>query len=518
MEKFFNKRNAIIFVGLLTVWRLYLSSELQLHPDEAYYWLWSRNLDIGYFDHSPLVAYFIWLTTLYSKSELWVRLSGTIVTLVASFLTWQLAMQIYRSIPVAAGSVMLFNTYPQTMLGLIIITPDIPIFLFWALSVYIFWQIIQSNKAWLWYALGVSFGFAMLSKYTAILLIPCVFFYLVLTDSRRWLKTWHPYLSLFTGFLIFLPVVYWNSRHDWVSFAFQLNHGLGGNSYSFVRVALYIAGQLLVAGPIIWILGIYAAFSSPFRKNKEQLFLILTTLPIIIFFAITSLNKLAGPNWPAFAYFTFSILVTKHFFDSASKLRRSLWYSAFFTSLFLSAIVTLHARYGLIPVATFSKELAVMDATNSFYGWRELGANLKKNSGMYFVVAQSHQLSAEITYYTDEKLFVQTDETARPSQFSLWRWPNELKGKNGFYVTAEDDTVGTNSKYFKSTKENDSLTIFRGETPVRNYRIIVGQNIKPPSFPGKLADQNGPPRIGADWRKIIAPHTPLASDNPGSVF
>ena len=70
MEKLFNKRNTIIFVGVLTLWRLYLSAELQLHPDEAYYWLWSRNLDVAYFDHSPLVAYFIWFTTLLSKSEL----------------------------------------------------------------------------------------------------------------------------------------------------------------------------------------------------------------------------------------------------------------------------------------------------------------------------------------------------------------------------------------------------------------------------------------------------------------
>lgn len=483
MEKLFNQRNTIIFVSALTLWRLYLSAELQLHPDEAYYWLWSRHLDVGYFDHSPLVAYFIRFTTLLSESEFWVRLSGTIVSLILSYLIWQLSLQLFGSILVAAGSVMLFNVYPLTMLGLIVMTPDIPVFLFWSLSVFLFWQIIRSNKTWLWYALGVSFGLALLSKYTAALLAPCFFLYLIFTEDRRWLKTFYPYVSLLIGFLCFLPVVYWNSRHDWISFTFQIDHGLGGQNYSFDRLAEYIGGQLLVAGPIVWLLGMYAACACIFRKNKEQLFLILMAFPVIIFFGFSSLRKLAGPNWPIFAYFTFSILVTKHFLDSTSKTRRVLWCSALFASLFISATVTLHAKFNLLPLARFSNKLAVADATNLFYGWRELGAELKKYPGMEFAVAPSHQLCAEIIYYTNEKIFVQADEKkARPSQFNLWHWPNELNGKNGFYVWAEGDPVGPYDKYFTSTSAADSLIISRGGISVRSYRIIPGQSSLIPPF------------------------------------
>lgn len=485
MENIFNRRNTIIVVGVLTLWRLYLSAGLQLHPDEAYYWLWSRHLDVGYFDHSPLVAYFIWFTTLFSNSEFWVRLSGTIITLIVSFLTWRLSLQLFGSIRVAAGSVVLFNVYPLTMLGLIVITPDIPVFLFCSLSLYIFWQIMRSNKAWLWYALGVSFGLALLSKYTAILLLPCLFLYLVLTEDRRWLKTFYPYASLLTALLCFLPVVYWNSRHEWISFVFQFGHGLGGQEYSFGRIADYAAGQLLLVGPIAWLLGMYAALAFLFRKDKAILFLVLTSLPIIVFFGFSSLKKLAGPNWPAFAYFTFSILVTKYFLDSASKIRRSLWYLALFASLAISAILTLHARFSLIPLATISKELAVADATNQFYGWRELGDKLKKYPDMKFALAPSHQLAAEIIYYTDEKIFVQTDEKAtRLSQFNLWPWPTGLRGKNGFYVWDEDGAVGPYGKYFASTTGIDTLMIYRGEIPVRTYRIIPGQNSLIPPFPG----------------------------------
>lgn len=484
MENLFNKRNTIIFVALLTLWRLYLSAELQLHPDEAYYWLWSRHLDIGYFDHSPLVGYFIWLTTLVSKSELWVRLSGTIVTLIVSYLTWKLALQLFGSTLVAAGSVILFNIYPLTMLGLIVITPDIPVFLFWSLSVYIFWQIMHTHKTWLWYLLGLSFGLALLSKYTAILLAPCLFLYLVWTDDRRWLKTFYPYVSLLIGLLCFLPVVYWNSRHDWVSFAFQFSHGLGSTSYSLGRPFEYIGGQLFVAGPVIWILGMYAALVCILRKNKAQLFLILTALPVILFFGISSISKLAGPNWPVFAYFTFSICVTKYFLDSDSRLRRALWYTALSASLLVSAVMTLHARFGVIPLARFSTDLAVADATNWFYGWRELGAELNKYPDMEFAIAPSHQLSAEIIYYTDEKMPVLIDEkVARPSQFNLWRWPNGLQGKNGFYVWTYDDAPGPYGEYFRSNTGIDTLSISRGGIAIRSYSIVPGKDSRIPPFP-----------------------------------
>lgn len=486
MEHLFNRRNTIIFVGLLTLWRLYLSAGLQLHPDEAYYWLWSRHLDIGYFDHAPLVAYFIRLTTLLSQSELWVRLSGTLVALSLSYLTWRLALQLFGSTIVAAGSVMLFNAYPFALMGLIVMTPDVPVVLFWSLSVYIFWQIIRSNQAWLWYALGLSFGLALLSKYTAILLAPCLFLYLLLTEDRRWLKTIHPYLALLVGLLCFLPVVYWNSQHDWISFTFQFSHGLGGQSYSLDRVAEYIGGQLLIPGPIIWFLGVYAGLACFFRKDKAQLFLILTALPVIAFFGFSSLKKLAGPNWPAFAYFTFGILATKYFLDSDSKLRRGLWYGALFASLLISAIVSLHAKFDLIPLGKFSKELAVADATNAFHGWRELGTELQKHHEIKFALATSHQLAAEITYYTNEKIFVHTDEKiSRPSQFNLWPWPEGVKGSNGVYVWTGDETPGTYREYFATTSDAEILNIFRQGIQVRSYDIVFGKNGLIPPFPGR---------------------------------
>ena len=484
MDRLLTQKNTLILVGVLTLWRLYLSAQLQLHPDEAYYWLWSRYLDVGYFDHPPLVAYFIWFTTLLSKSELWVRLSGTMVALLLSGLIWQLCMQLFGSVKVAAGSVALFNVYPQTMLGLIVITPDIPVLLFWSLSVYLFWQIVRTQKSWLWLVLGLSFGLALLSKYTAILMVPCFLIYLLLTEDRRWLKTIYPYLSVLIGLLCFLPVVLWNSQHEWVSFSFQLKNGLGGEGYSLDKVAQYIGGQLLVTGPVVWLLGMVAAAVGLYRRDKKVLLLVSAALPVILFFGLSSFRKAAAPNWLAFAYFTFCILVTRFCLEDYSRLRRFLWSAAVVSSLLLSIITTLHARYNLLPLDRYSKELAGADATNAFHGWRELGAELKKYPGREFAVTPSHQLSAEIMYYTDTAILAQTARITRPSQFNLWRSAQNTERTDGLYVWTDGDFIGPNGAHFASASQSNALHIYRDGKPVRTYYIMSGQKDVAPPFPG----------------------------------
>lgn len=480
MEKLLNGRNATLLVGVLIAWRLYLSASLQLHPDEAYYWLWSRNLDIGYFDHPPLVAYSIWLTTLFSKSELWVRFSGTLVSLVLSGLIWHMALQLFRNVQVAAGSVILFNALPLTTMGLVVITPDTPVLLFWAVSVYLFWQTLRGEQAWHWYALGVALGLALLSKYTAILLLPCLLVYLVLTDDRRWLKTAHPYLALLIGFLCFLPVLYWNSQHDWVSFTFQLKNGLNSEGYTLAKVGEYLGGQLLIIGPIAWAVGVWAAVVGIFRKDRETLLLVCTSLPVIGFFALSSFKKAAAPNWPAFAYVTLCILVAQYCLGGAAGKRRWLWSAACVTSLLLSALTSLHARFNVIPLDRYSKDLVTADATNYFYGWRELAAELSKYPDKEFAVTPSHQLSAEIIYYTNSSVVATTARMARPSQFNLWSQYNDLPRGEGLYVWTDSDFIGHNGDYFASPARSDLLNIVRDGNVVRKLHFSSAQ---PASLP-----------------------------------
>ena len=135
MTKIFNLKNTIIFVFFSVLWKIFISS-LPLHSDEAYYWLWSKKLSFSYYDHSPMVAYFIKLTTLFSDSEFCVRFSSIIVTVIISVLLWKLVMKLFNNETLASASIVILHCMPILFTASVIITPDTPVFLFLSLATY----------------------------------------------------------------------------------------------------------------------------------------------------------------------------------------------------------------------------------------------------------------------------------------------------------------------------------------------------------------------------------------------
>ena len=481
IEKILNKKNTVIFMLAVTAWRVFLNATMELHPDEAYYWMWTKHLQLSYFDHPPMIAYFIKLTTLFSSSEFFVRFSGIIVSIVISFIIWALSKQLFKEEKIAAASVLLLNAYPLTMSGTVIITPDMPAFLFWALGVYFAWQIFRAQKPFYWYLLGLVFGLSLLSKYTAVFLAPCLLLYMLLTDEKKWLKTIHPYLSSVLSAVIFMPVVIWNMQNEWISFRFQASHGLKGYD-SFGGILEYLGGQMLVLSPFAWLIGIWAAMLFCFTKTREKLFLGLMSFPIIAFFCLTSFKHAAAPNWPVLAYFTFTIALSAYFLDG-KKWKHYLWAFVFGFSFLLSMLATAHARFSVIPMEKLSKEWARTDATNWFYGWEALANKIKEYPGTKLILTPSHTLAATIDYYLNSKketASVFADPTiGRFSQYNLWKLPIQA-GEKAMYVSMASEAQEIYKHYFDGSEKVDFVTVFRDKYPVRRFQIIYGKTKKSP--------------------------------------
>ncbi len=481
MNAILTKRNTLLIVAALTLWRAYLSATIQLHPDEAYYWLYSRRLDFGYFDHAPLVGYLIRLTTFFSSQELWVRFGGILETVIVSVISWVLSIQLFDDRKIASASVITLNVLPLTMAGSVIMTPDNPLFLFVGLTIYFCWQIVATQKVRYWYLLGIAFGLALLSKYTGVLVAPSLFIFILATDERRWLKTVHPYAAFLLGCAFFLPVIYWNSRHQWISFAFQLKHGLGGDTYDLSHVLTYIGGQMAVASPVLWLAGAYASVLYLFKKEKRKLFLSLTFLPTILFFAYSSLKRTAAANWPCTAYVIFGILVSHYLLDG-SKGKERLWTIGVILSLILSLTAGLHARFGVIPMAKISPSLAEADATQFFFGWRELARELEKDPSIKLVITNNHLVVEETIYYTRERIFADVNwRYPGPNQYGLWKIPDRVIGAEGVCI----NIVGKEGSlpcgdYFTSLGNESTLPVIRDNRVIRTYHIVRGFGFKPP--------------------------------------
>src|SRR6187397_1972142 len=84
-----NNPSYFYFIILLFTWRtvnLVQSLFTGIAYDEAYYWLWAKHLDWGYFDHPPMVAFFVKISSLIFSGELSVRFITTLAQLASLIL------------------------------------------------------------------------------------------------------------------------------------------------------------------------------------------------------------------------------------------------------------------------------------------------------------------------------------------------------------------------------------------------------------------------------------------------
>lgn len=217
-----------IVMALAGFW-LALAFALPPLLDEAYYFLWSRRLALGYFDHPPLVAVMAMAHRVAVDLPEVLRpgvsrLGTSLVALATLALSWRLSRRILVPREVAITAILLqFGNFLGLMSG-VLTTPDSLLVFFWVLALSEAEMALSRNpKRWL--SAGVAVGLGLMSKYTMALIGP-VFLYALWQDQRRPLRQIWPYLGGVMALLLFSPNLYWNAKNDFVTFNFQLRHGL----------------------------------------------------------------------------------------------------------------------------------------------------------------------------------------------------------------------------------------------------------------------------------------------------
>ncbi len=113
-----------VLCGLFVV-HLLLSAVLPPMEDEIYYWTWTKHLQASYFDHPPMVAYWIKASSLIFGDNIFgIRFFSCVFTF---FTLWMVA-----SLSKTRSLVTLFLFTPLVFFGGIVMTPDAPLMFFWA--------------------------------------------------------------------------------------------------------------------------------------------------------------------------------------------------------------------------------------------------------------------------------------------------------------------------------------------------------------------------------------------------
>jgi 4-amino-4-deoxy-L-arabinose transferase-like glycosyltransferase len=310
----------VVWWGLALIFKLVLVSITPLTSDENYYWVWSQNLSLSYYDHPPMVA---WLFKLGDTlPEFMLKWPATLLGH-ASLLIWG---GFLRNIGFNDSQVRLWFTLavmaPLVGMATMILTPDLPLLFFFSVAVFSFERALTSRGVKAYAIFGLSLGLGFTSKYHIVLIAPCLIMYLA--TSGRWREiewknlTWVILFSLIGA----APVLIWNYQHDWASFLFQLDHGMGRKVWRPIWPLEYLGSLVFLLSPIY-----LRPFVRGIRDFKQPL-LIYLGLPIFLFFLATSFRSKVEANWSQLAFLpTLSLLA---FYDKTkwkSKFTLLVWTS-----------------------------------------------------------------------------------------------------------------------------------------------------------------------------------------------
>jgi 4-amino-4-deoxy-L-arabinose transferase-like glycosyltransferase len=346
-------RATLLIIGGLIALRLLAAAITPLAYDEAYYWLWSKALAGGYYDHPPMVAYVIKLgTILAGDTQLGIRLASILLAIPATWAVWRAAAILFRRADVARDAALLFNLTLMVAAGTAIVTPDAPLmvasaFVLWAVA-----KVIETGRGEWWLAVGLTAGLALLSKYTAFFLgAGIVAWMLIVSRQRRWLLTPWPYLGGAVALAVFSPVIVWNIAHDGVSFAKQFGRAVV-ETFSLRYIGEIVPTQLGLATPPVFVLGIAGMWALARGRNGSRDARVLVGAliwPALIYFVWHSLHARVQANWLSLLYPPFAIAAAVAAHDAAwtGRARR----------------LVAHARKRAVPVAAGLFVLVAAQAT-----------------------------------------------------------------------------------------------------------------------------------------------------------
>ncbi|MBN1559228.1 glycosyltransferase family 39 protein [candidate division KSB1 bacterium] len=398
----------IVTIALIFLLRILVLMRLDIFPDEAYYWDWSRFLSFGYYDHPPMVAWLVHLTTALFGDTYWgIKAAPLLTGLGVSIVMFLLATRYLKSVSLVLLVIILNATLLYAVGGLLL-TPDIPFLFFWSLGLFVGYEAVFKNCTPAWLTLGMVAGLGLLSKYLFLLFIGSFGLYLLIDKSYRpLLLTWKPWLALLLAALFFSPNLLWNARHAWASYAFQFGHGFNsaGAWPKFNLLLEYLGGQVGLFSPFLFVVLVLAVIFY-FRHGRESsLLYLLTFLAVpLLFFTWSSLGARVEANWPAPAFLSGLIILLWYYerLGPAGRLRKFVRFSMLF-SIMTTVLVVLHAVLPFLPIPP------KQDRTLDSRGWDALAQQIDAIRGRIDPVnemplcANTYQLGSLLAFHCQDQ-------------------------------------------------------------------------------------------------------------------
>ena len=403
-----NQQLRWIFYALWLMVSLVQAAGTELFDDEAYYWVYSRFLDWGYFDHPPMIAVLIKMGTAIFPGELGLRffivLMGTATIGLMDYLTKPKDIRLFFAIVLNMAVL---------QIGGILAVPDIPLLFFTALFFICYQRFDEKNDFISAIALAIVIALLLYSKYHGILII----FFTILSKPII-LTRWKSFLVILVSVGLFMPHVIWQVLHGLPSLNYHLFERLSP-PYKFSFTADYVLGQLLIAGPLVGWLIIWAALKNK-AANATEKAMYWSLVGTYALFFISSFRSRTEANWTIPLIAPLVVLSYRYLSENKEKtgwIYRLLPYSI--------AIVLLVRIYMILDI----QALKFMPK-DEFHKNKEWAAIIKKKAnGLPVVFTNSYQRASKYWFYTGDTSFSLNTYRYRRSNYNFWPIEEQMQGR-----------------------------------------------------------------------------------------
>lgn len=405
-------------------------------PQDAYYYMYGQHLDWSYFDHPGMIGYMLRGFTEVLGPHVWaVKIADFTLSSLSLWVFYSLCNRFLSPSRTFVAMLLLCSSVLLSMLSLNS-TPDVPLFLFWALSLWSLEKAIFKQKWVFWILGGLFMGLAFNSKYTAVLLPFGLMLFLLLSKNyRRLLLSPWPWLALVVFAAVSYPVYYWNAENDFISFAFQSterSNSVGGFGFSPKLLGGFLATQMALVFPIAFISLCILAGKYLWRIVRHWKFPSDKTLFLGVFFLPTFLGFfLLAPfywikiNWLVPSYVSGLILLAYFF-------KRKWLTSQLIIALVIHALIAVELATYLVPIRS----------DDTWWGWEELSAEVSKLEASetydFIFSADNYKTAAVLRFYQHERVYSANVIGDNGLQFGILH-PDltVLAGKNALFIDSD---------------------------------------------------------------------------------
>lgn len=412
-----SSNNLNLFIVTWIIINCIQSVLLDLSPDEAYYYVYSKNLAWGYLDHPPVVAALIKIGTFFSDSILGVRM---IFILMGSFsikLIYELS------------EVKNINLFLKLVLSVLCVhllsflaLPDVPLVFFSLSYLLLMKKYIEKDDFKTSLLIGLNIALIMLSKYHGVLIIAFSFlanynlfkrksFWFILISSIFWMS----------------PHLYWLYENNFQTITFHLvERNWKISDYNPFNSLIFLLLQPLIAGPFMGVLLMWSAINLK-SENLFDRMLKVILWGIYIFFLLQSLiGKEVLPHWTTPALLPLLILSYKYLEKNYESYKNAIHY-LFIISISVFLVGRIILAYDFIPQSLIKHEIV--------HGAKEWSEEIQsKADNCPVVFMNNYQEASQYIFYTHKSAISIGNVMNRRTYFDFMEPDTTIFGKRVFLL------------------------------------------------------------------------------------